>query len=177
MISYKEEWEKMQYIMITNREKAEDFLLVKRPSALVSITNPGDSPCEGFEKFTGAKIHLDFGDVLCDHPDAATKEEIKSLLAWAWVENERQPMEDVLIHCNAGISRSPAVGIGIQSLCDTHAIPVFDSITTALNGCTEFGVTPNMHIISLMDELLFHDGELIENVKELVSANDGSKTY
>jgi predicted protein tyrosine phosphatase len=112
-------------IVVSNRTRSEAF----RPPtherwACISIFTPGDSPAEiiGFEKV----IHLCFDDV-CGHfewhkEDGSiptmtrfTPEMAKE--TWGFIDEIIQSeIPNLLVHCDAGISRSPGMAIAIDEI-------------------------------------------------------------
>jgi predicted protein tyrosine phosphatase len=89
----------------------------------------------------------------------ATPEQIKEILEFT---KTLKPTDKLLVHCHAGISRSTAVGCGVlcqHGLTPTEAIEYILSIREI--------AWPNEHLISLFDDILEFDGELIKAVRNM----------
>jgi len=160
----------MPTLFVTDRSNAEILLTKNFAKALVSCHNPVDghngnfpnAPCVGFESFSGHKIAFDFADSSptdrFDGQHAATEGQIKNLLTWG--DSVRALEGVVLVHCNAGIGRSPAVAFILQCLWDGEDIRAERSLATALAGC-ETGPMPNEHIVKLGDSLLSRNKQML----------------
>lgn len=89
----------------------------------ISITNPGATPPELSERFR-AVLRLTFTDIAEPSPYAWDRlfspDNARDILAFVaqWWDAER-----IVIHCQAGLSRSPGVAL---ALCDLHGLDVTD---------------------------------------------------
>ena len=168
----------MPKLFVTDRDGAEARLASDPPAALVSCHNPSDLPCEGFDAFTGPKVSFNFSDSApgdkFEGDSAATVEQVDALLEWG---RAHQGLDgEVLVHCNAGVGRSPAAAFVLQSLWDDHAASEDRSLAAALKGCTTRPM-PNEHIVALGDKLLGHDRRMLFAVKVFNDAISGTSIY
>ena len=168
----------MPKLFVTDREGAEERLRSHPPVALVSCHNPGANPCEGFEGFSGPKISFNFADSApgdrFEGEAAATVEQVKTLLEWG--QTHKNLNGEVLVHCNAGVGRSPAVAFALQALWDDFSASENKSLALALVGCTT-GPMPNEHIVSLADNLLGREGRMLFSVKVFNDSISGTLMY
>jgi predicted protein tyrosine phosphatase len=102
-------------IEVTSRLEAGEILSSPEGCAevicLISIGASDDELPIGYHNFSG-KVRLLFGDTL-DAESGATEFDVRALMEIA--QNLRSSKGKVLIHCEAGISRSPRCGA--NSLC------------------------------------------------------------
>lgn len=178
-------------ILITDHEKA-DFLVSKPLDYLVAVVsiyaNPKSrmaafgtptEPCEGFDKFQGAKLALCFDDAEVEGQDVypPQKEDISLLVEWSKgiefdedafsrAHGSQPPAEmtdgTILFHCQAGISRSTAAALvflasklpkGFEALAVSHIV--------MRRKVAWF----NESVVFFGDELLGRDGQLLETVQ------------
>jgi predicted protein tyrosine phosphatase len=102
-------------LVVLSREEAERYAPLGK-EICISIADPDAEPARISERFA-AVLRLHFNDVIergepsdilfCAEHARAIRRFIKS-----WRSAER-----VVVHCNAGVSRSPGVALG---LCDLH---------------------------------------------------------
>ena len=89
------------------------------------------------------------------YPNAkfVTAEQIQDLLEFTTVLNST---DRLLVHCHAGISRSTAVALGV--LCQ-HGFTPNEALKLVLSIRPQ--ALPNQHILTLFDEILGLEGELV----------------
>lgn len=171
-------------IQVVSRTRAEG--LVRSVSgkqdigAVVSIYTPPESRFACF----GAKtrplsvpngkpfLALSFDDA--SEPSAGvilpTADDVRRLLDWAKMDAVARVVDDphryLLIHCDAGISRSSACAIAILVL---HGRDPHDAVKTVNAACAA-GMWPNAEIISLADEALGCDWALVDAVEDFRTA-------
>lgn len=179
----------MPSLFVTDREGAEHALAKGFPSdivALVSLHDPtkadsknlNKTPCKGFDAFSGPKIAFEFADT---EPEdswlgefAATPEDIESLLEWG--KSIRDVEGTVLVHCNAGVGRSPAVAFILQCLWDGVTIHEDRSLNRALARCVT-RPRPNEWVTKLGDQALNRDRGMLWSVQTFNAAADACKMY
>lgn len=158
---------KLPKIYITSCAQASVHLLCPTRGPLVkhliSIGSPGEEPPEGFTQVSH-RLRLEFDDMAAPEDDPeyvlATSEDIRKVIDFVPVIS--QDGGNVLIHCQAGISRSSAValtvcavllGAGKEEEALAHVLEV-RSIAV-----------PNLWIVELADEALGREGKLVEVVQ------------
>ncbi len=134
--------------------------VAKRTGAthLISLVDPGDRIIP--PQRIGAECHLSLimDDVEdCKHPYAPCARHLNELVSWL----EGRDCECLLIHCVAGVSRSPAIAFGL--LC--VAMPVADAATELRRIRPQ--ASPNALISWLWDRRLGMDGALHRAALEL----------
>jgi len=175
----------MPTLFVTDRPGAEQRLAEGTVAALVSCHDPTagpdknfpPQPCNGFGAFPGPKIAFGFADSAPGEwqgEHAATLEDIESLVQWGRDHAELEGT--VLVHCNAGVGRSPAVAFILQCLWDGVTIHEERSLAAALKGCTT-GPMPNEHVTRLGDQVLDRDRSMIWTVQVFNDALKGAKMY
>lgn len=101
--------------IVLSREEAEEYK-PRGNEICISISDP-DAPPAGVSSAFAAVLRLNFNDLIEreNESDVLFAEqharEIRDFVA-SWPNARR-----VVVHCNAGVSRSPGVALG---LCDTH---------------------------------------------------------
>lgn len=159
-------------IDIVNLETASDRLTTdagRRYESVVSIGAHYDEKPYGFDSYRGRKLRLVFDD--WNHPHIfftagqspaeclknkgwAQPKQIEDLLAF--FEDVQGPM---LIHCNAGWSRSPAATL--LFLVSRLGVGKEEEALKKLYEIKE-GITPNTWVVTLGDLILGCDGRLFE---------------
>lgn len=154
-------------IFITSCAQASEHLLCTTRGPLIkhliSIGSPGEKPAEGYSQVPH-RLRLEFDDIRVPDDDPeyvlATTEDIRKVIDF--VPLIAQDGRNVLIHCQAGISRSSAValtvcavllGAGKEEEALAHVLQV-RSIAV-----------PNLWIVELADEALGREGKLVEVVQ------------
>jgi predicted protein tyrosine phosphatase len=161
---------KMHTMEIRSRENAQKRLLgeLEGPSitAVVSIFNPADGKPEGLDAFGGPKLELAFTDVSEEGEwqweDRARKKHIVELIEFA----ERiQGTDHVLIHCNAGESRSTAVAFIIQCVW-WGGNREWDAMQAVGRFTKDSVCNPNLHIVQMADQFLGREGKMFREADE-----------
>ena len=126
------------------------------PDHMVSLQNPGADISDLRPPWVPPENHyvayfLDV-DVL-NHPKAPTEEDIKDLISWLRPRGSSTSKAQFIIHCDAGLGRSTAVGYIAWSIFfgPGHEQEAFE----ALKGCClETQIIPNAIIIAHADKIL-----------------------
>lgn len=112
-------------ILTFRKEKIESMLEVKYNTVLISIVSTAETPIlDNIKKLYDDVLELRFDDLPYDPtkiPEA--KEIFKGMRVFDKTDYDKisefvnkYPNKDIYIHCGAGVSRSPAVAIGISFL-------------------------------------------------------------
>ena len=131
--------------------------------AVITIEDSNAASPFRLKATTPRQLILKFDDVIHQFGDLIipTELHIKSALDFIEQEADRKP---ILIHCHAGLSRSPAIALAILArwFGQSHeeaAVKMLLSIEPLSS--------PNSLIVALADELLQHKGKLVAAVKKL----------
>lgn len=129
-----------------------------RPSHVVSLTSPGGQPVPLPGEVE--TLRLVFHDIVAPRPGLrmATPADVAALLRFAAAWPARRPL---LVHCWAGVSRSPAAAYVIASA--RRPAGEAEAIASALREQAPFA-TPNRHVVGLADALLGRRGAMIAAV-------------
>lgn len=129
-----------------------------RPSHVVSLASPGAEAAE----LPGdvEVLRLAFNDIAEPRPGlvTATDAHVKALLEFGLAWQAERPL---LIHCWAGVSRSPAAAYVVACA----RTPMIDErhVAHKLRRQAPFA-TPNRHVVALADGLLDRGGAMIASV-------------
>lgn len=129
---------------LENVKKKENF----HPGALISIMDPDvirgfdtskyDYVLElNFDDATFKDIQCLYSDEISDDPNIFNKDMAKSV--WVFVDIIKYKVQNLTIHCNLGLSRSPAIAESIYEVLKPH-ITHFACRTYA----------PNKYVIDIM---------------------------
>ena len=147
-------------IEVASRPEAGDILSSPRRCAevtcLLSIGDTHDPLPAGYENVQ-IKLRLLVADVVTD--EGATQEDVRRIIELA--ENLRGRTGKVLIHCEAGVSRSPAAAL-IMYACWLGPGREREAMARVL---TQRPVAlPNRRMVELADKMLGREGRLLEVV-------------
>jgi predicted protein tyrosine phosphatase len=152
-------------VEVCSREEAGQILSSPSRRAgicyLVSIGDPYDRPPAGYAKIRN-KLRLLFAD--SNEDDGPDESDVRKIIATA--ESRRGRAGRVLVHCAAGISRSSAAAVILQT-----AILGAGSEEDVVRRVIEQRpiARPNRRMIAFADALLKRDGKLIAAVETLLS--------
>jgi predicted protein tyrosine phosphatase len=130
-----------------SKEWATHTISLRSPRSGRDNKKTGQSRCFYFDDVTPIQASID-SDL-----KAATSEQIQEILKFT------APLkygDKLLVHCTVGVSRSPAVAIGI--LCQ-HGLTPNEAVKQVCSICPS--AVPNEHIIKLFDDLFGFDGKLV----------------
>jgi len=151
-------------VVITSRKDASKQLKDNKarwPSfdAVISIGDPGDKIPHGF-KFVPYRMRLEFEDTEDDEYSLApNRDDIERIVKFAKYSKERED-DRLMIHCEAGQSRSSAAGfIYFATLLGPGSED--DAMVEMMRCCHQKGICPNELMISIADEILNRDGEMM----------------
>lgn len=150
-------------IEVVSRVEASQILcsaeLCSQITYLVSIGHGDDPLPEGYENVE-RKLRLMIADVVTD--EGATADDVRRLIRLA---NELQPYSGkVLIHCEAGISRSTAAALIIYA-CWLGQGREHEAMERVI--AQRPYAIPNRRMVKLADTLLHLDGQLVQARDEL----------
>ena len=135
-------------IVVSPLHELDQAIARWRPSHVISLASPGSEPA----RLPGdvELLRLTFHDIAEPRPDLAmaTEADVKALLSFGLAWPEERPL---LIHCWAGVSRSPAAAYVIA--CARNPAGDELALATNLRRAAPFA-TPNPHVVALADDLL-----------------------
>lgn len=132
-----------------------------RPSHIVSLSSPG---AQAAQLPPGSDVlRLTFHDISEPRPglEMATLDDVRNLIAFARSWPRERPM---LIHCWAGVSRSPAAAFVVACAIGTPGSE--RDIALRMRRAASF-VTPNRHLVALGDDLLERQGSMRAAMNEI----------
>lgn len=110
-------------VRILNRQQGEQWAAAPG-QVMISISTPGDKPAslqEGWESV----LRLQFHDVTQDHPGAGVLVLFNDEMADAAYEFIQIHLgKDFVVHCDAGVSRSMAVGVFLRDVCEYKLVVI-----------------------------------------------------
>lgn len=141
-------------IVVAPLHELEDALARWRPSHVVSLASPGAEPARLPDKV--ATLRLAFHDIVAPRPGLrmATDRDVDALLRFGSTWPGRSPL---LIHCWAGVSRSPAAAYVVA--CARSPASEVQDLALRLRHQAPFA-TPNRHLVALADARLARGGAM-----------------
>lgn len=155
-------------IIVCPLHDVEAIARVRRPSHILSLISPSAEPT-GFHCLAPYHLELRFNDIAepRDGLIEPSAEHIHSIIEFGRSSRAQGPL---LIHCWAGVSRSPAAAFIIAfDRAKPKATHLAESLRAAAPYCT-----PNPKMIALADEALGAQGDLSRAITEI---GRGGETY
>lgn len=107
-------------VLVTDRESIEQGLGLRVGHAVISITDPGRKPARiGHRQGLRAVLALAFDDAEPTGPLADLPAGLRPMIEadaqaiWRFVDEQRGQVEVLVVHCEMGMSRSPAVAAAV----------------------------------------------------------------
>lgn len=155
-------------IVVAPLHELDQSLARWRPSHVVSLASPGAEPARLPRDVE--RLRLVFNDIAEPRPDLAmaTDADVKALLAFGLAWPGERPL---LIHCWAGVSRSPAAAYVIA--CARNPTVDERELANILRRAAPFA-TPNPHVVALADGLLERGGAMIGSIAAIGRGSETS---
>lgn len=162
-------------IKVTSFSGAVDMCAAWHPRAVVSALDP--SQAKKTAKMADNHLILDFCDQeIGDYSHPPQPEHIQKFLkftrSFEWRKGEL-----FIIHCHAGLCRSPALAIGfvVDYLTRNRVCGNLNAVREAFTTIQKIRpqMWPNLRVITLLDEAIGVDGLLIDATHEYRSQNMG----
>jgi len=155
-------------ILVCPLHDVEAIARVRRPSHILSLVSPSVEPT-GFQRLAPYHLELRFNDIAEPREGLIdpTPEHIQSIIEFGRSSREQGSL---LIHCWAGVSRSPAAAFIIAF---DRARPSPAQLAARLRSTAPY-CTPNPRMIALADGILDMQGELVRSITEI---GRGQETY
>jgi predicted protein tyrosine phosphatase len=148
-------------IVVSPLHQVDEVLEAWRPSHVIGLTSPGGEVAD--IPSSVRQLQLRFHDIVGPRDDLrpVSEGDIERLLAFtdAWPR-----MEPLLIHCWAGVSRSPAVAYAIA--CMILGAGQEARLAGLLRARAPFA-TPNPRVIALADAALDRGGAMITAIEAI----------
>lgn len=110
--------------VVASRQEIEAGIPVRTAYVVISITDPGSRPAR-IQRPTGFRdvLRLQFHDamplkVFKMPPNIVVMDEHHAKLIWQFVKQWQETVETIVVHCEQGMSRSPAVAAAICKVFD-----------------------------------------------------------
>ena len=110
--------------IVASREEIENGIVVRTSYVVISITDPGTTPAR-IPQTAGLRdvLRLQFHDavpvtIFKMPPDIVLMNEDHTNSIWQFALNWRDKVETIVVHCEQGMSRSPAVAAALCRLLD-----------------------------------------------------------
>lgn len=138
------------------------------PSHIISLTSP-DAPAPALPAEVEC-LRLRFHDIVEPRPglSPASEEHIDRMLRFAAAWSSERPL---LIHCWAGISRSPAAAYVIA--CSRNRSGLEQALALDLRGVAPFA-TPNARMVAIADHRLTRGGRMSRAIESIGRGADAS---
>lgn len=155
-------------IIVCPLHDVEAIVRVRRPSHILSLISPSAEPT-GFQPLAPHHLELRFNDIAEAREGLIepSPEHIQSIIEFGRSSQAQGPL---LIHCWAGVSRSPAAAFIIAFDRDR---PSPKHLASRLRFVAPY-CTPNPRMIALADDALDAQGDLFRAIKEI---ERGKETY
>lgn len=153
-------------IYVCNILEMEEHAEALRPERLISVVAPDQQPPTPRGMAPEAHLRVACDDITEPNPleIAPDHRHVKQLIAFA---REWSPPRPILVHCQAGISRSTAAALVAYAV---HFPDSVDMAAAHLRRTASYA-RPNPLIIALGDELLALQGRLIAAVESMGPAS------
>lgn len=138
---------------------------------VISISNVDVAPPPGFEALPARKLALQFYDLRDSGPPEyrPKPEHVEQILRFAAPISAG---ERVLVHCNAGISRSSAAALAIlaarRSPSEAAAVEAVQTLVEIKSG-----IYPNTPMVRFADQQLGYGGALLAQVEAVFTDSGG----
>lgn len=110
--------------VVAGRQEIEDGISVRTAYVVISITDPGSRPAR-IQRPAGFRdvLRLQFHDAMPVKgftlpADIVLMNEDHAKLIWEFVKQWQETVETIVVHCEQGMSRSPAVAAAICKALD-----------------------------------------------------------
>ena len=139
----------MTKFFVTNRREVNDFSGDPGKFVVVSITDPGSRNADIVSRpGLQSVLRLKFDDIECDRgPNYKTisKTQAKSIVRY--ISDNHPDVDMIVVHCEAGISRSAAVAAVMSELLEGH-----DSFSEVRDNFGDLLYFPNKLVMSRLRE-------------------------
>ena len=150
-------------ILVGSLRQLDALIENHAPSHVITLLAPGSDvpPCPTISP--DKRLVMLFHDLAAPMPPLLPPDgaSIQRLLAFAATWDERAP---VLVHCWAGVSRSPAAAFILA--CTRSAPGQEHAVAQRLRSASPFA-TPNALMIALADEALGREGRMVEAIRQI----------
>ena len=149
------------FVMSKNMAHKYSFKPHEEKTAIISITNVDN----GFVNFRNnnennivSVLHLFFDDVCSNEPNCMNESDAEKIAEFA--KNIADKVDQIIVHCEAGVSRSAGVAAALMKYFNDDDMPIFENPRYC----------PNMHCYSMVLNALMMDVSE-EEIKEKEEIN------
>ncbi|WP_395945465.1 tyrosine phosphatase family protein [Brevundimonas sp.] len=153
-------------LIVSPLHEVETVIRARRPSHIVSLASPGAA--EPDLPSSLERLALNFHDIVepADGLQPVTEEQVERLLAFAAAWPRTAPL---LVHCWAGVSRSPAAAYAIA--CMIRGEGETEALAWRLRRAAPFA-TPNRRLVALADQILGRQGAMVAAIAAIARGAD-----
>jgi predicted protein tyrosine phosphatase len=152
----------MSRLYVCPISRVERVVMETGADSLVSLLNPPLTPLRPAGIAPERHLILELSDIVtpCDGHILAGAAHIEALLAFLRAWDRARP---VVVHCYAGVSRSPAAAfIAACALTVRPEIELAQSLRRL-----SASATPNRHLIALADSIMSREGRMIAAIESI----------
>lgn len=147
-----------------NRERAirESYRLDAPSTAIISISDSNkNKPCFNKSQWLRTILFLQFDDVEKGENNCITSNDVKKIVEFVKRNKLINNVERMIVHCEAGISRSAGVAAAIMKFLNGDDMPIFNNgkytpnmtcyrmVLNALMGCVDESVVQSKEQINI----------------------------
>lgn len=157
----------MSAIIVCPLHDVEAIARVRRPSHILSLISPSAEPTH-FGQLAPHHQELRFNDITeaRDGLIAPSLDHVRAILAFG---QAAQPAGPLLIHCWAGVSRSPAAAFIIA--CDRDGSGHEQQLAQSIRDSAPYA-TPNRLMVELADQILGNSGAMTRAINDIGRGHD-----
>lgn len=155
-------------LVVCPRSQLEAVVAEHGPGSVVSLLSTGHEPFRPAGMAGERQLHLSIHDITADRPGLVTpaRAHVDALLDFARRWEGSAPL---LIHCYAGVSRSPAAAFIVAAALR----PRRDEATLAAElRALSPSATPNLRLVELADAALERDGRMVRAIGNVGRGRD-----
>lgn len=140
----------MPTFRVMNRSNAKRYCYQKHPdtSAIISISSWGDEQVQLFQTAQNrvkSILRITFNDVGADETGCMTREDAERIASFA--KHIANRVDTIIVHCDAGVSRSAGTSAAIMKYLTGHDDQIFDNAF----------YKPNMYCYRLVIEAMYEN--------------------
>lgn len=157
----------MSAVIVCPLHDVEAIARARGPSHILSLISPSAEPTR-FDELASHHLELRFNDIAeaRDGLIVPSQDHVRAILAFGRAAQSAGPL---LIHCWAGVSRSPAAAFIIA--CDRKSSGHEQALAHSLRERAPYA-TPNRLMVELADQILGHSGAMTRAIDDICRGHD-----